>query len=234
MKLWFGLALVLASAVNFAQTPGTSTAPAPGTLPASKASAADPILPDLDRLQSAASQITQSLGRMRIERWKIDNNSKQQAQSNSQSIQRNITAALPGMINAVRSSPQDLTAQFRLYRNVNALYDVLNSLTESAGAFGSKGEFEALAQPLDLIDSVRHDLGDSVERLASSMQNDLGQLHAQLVAAQRAAAVAASPTKTTVVDDNEPPKKATSHKKKSSAPKPATTTPAPNPNSASQ
>jgi hypothetical protein len=178
------------------------------------------ILPDLDRLQQAASQTNLDLGHMRIEKWKADNGSKQQAQANADSIQRNLTAALPGLISDVRSSPQDIGAEFRLYRNLDALYDVLASLTESTGAFGSKSDFDTLAQQLSIFDSARHNLGNSLEGLATSTESELVQLRAQVRTMQQAAAPAPPPKKV-IVDDNEPVKKTTAHKKKPAA-KPAT------------
>jgi hypothetical protein len=178
------------------------------------------ILPDLDRLQAAASQANLDIGRMRIDKWKTDGGTKQQSQANADSIQRNLTTALPGLISNVRSSPQDLTADFKLYRNLNALYDVLASLTESAGAFGSRNDYDALVQQLGVIDSVRHNLGDALEGLTASTQSELTQVRAQLRAQQQAAAAAATPPKKVVVDDNEPVKK-TARKKK---PTPKSTT----------
>lgn len=214
MKLYVVLtSFVFSAASLFAQAPQAATSPVPAQ-PAPDA-ATSAVLPDLDKLQSAASETTLTIGRMRIEKWKTDANSKQQAQSNADSIQRNVTAALPGMIAAVRSAPQDISAEFRLYRNVNALYDVMSSLTESAGAFGPKGEYETLAQQLEAIDSVRHDLADTVDRLTSSTQAELNNLRQQVRIAQQAAAAAALPPKTTIVDDNAPTQKsATAHKKK--------------------
>lgn len=176
-----------------------------------------PLLPQLDRLQTASSETNAEISRLRIEKWKADGNSKQQAQSNAQSIQRNLSSALPAMITAVRSAPQDLGAEFRLYRNLNALYDVMTSLTESAGAFGQKSEYEALARQLEVFDSVRRDLGDSLEQLASSTQSQLDQLRTQVRTMQ--AAAAAAPPKKTVVDDTESPKKSsTTHKSKPKKP----------------
>ena len=177
------------------------------------------ILPDLDRLQQAASQTNLDLGHMRIEKWKADSGSKQQAQANADSIQRNLTTALPGLISDVRSAPQNIGAEFRLYRNLDALYDVFASLTESTGAFGSKSDYETLAEQLGVFDSVRHNLGNSLEALATSTESELAQLRAQVRTMQQAAAPVAPPKKI-VVDDTEPVKK-TAHKKKP-ATKPAT------------
>jgi hypothetical protein len=152
---------------------------------------------------------------MRIEKWKADTGTKQQAQANADSVQRNLTTALPVLISDVRSAPQDLGAEFRLYRNLVALYDVFTSLTESTGAFGSKSDYDALAQQLSVFDSVRHNLGNALEGLASSTQSELAQLRNQVRTMQQAAAPAPPPKKV-VVDDNEPVKK-TTHKKKPAA-----------------
>jgi len=209
------LYLFLASATALAQTPanGTGASAGPGHAQSVGSASTVSVSADLDRLQSAAAQATLDLGHLRIDKWKTDAESKRQAQANADSVRRNLTSALPGLIDAVRSAPQDLSAEFKLYRNLNALYDVFISLTESAGAFGPKSDYEALTQQLETIDSVRRSLGDAVEHLTSSTQSELTQLRAQVRTYQQAAA--ASPKKV-VVDDTEPPKK-TAHKKKKPA-----------------
>ncbi len=214
------LCFVLVGATCLAQVPATMPAASavPERPPSVGNPSAVPVLPDLDRLQTAASQTKLDLGHLRIDKWKADPESKRQAQANADSVQRNLTSALPGLIDAVRSAPQDLTAQFKLYRNLNALYDVLISLTESTGAFGPKSDYEALGQQLETIDSVRRDLGDQLEQMTSSTQAELSRLRSQVRTYQQAAATAAAatPPKKVVVDDTEPAKK-TVHKKKKPA-----------------
>ena len=170
------LLLFSLSLVAFGQT---ATAPPPSGVRARSASTA-PILADLDRLQAAASQANVDLAHMRIEKWKADSSSKQQAQGNADSVQRNLTTALPGLIDNVRSAPQDVNVEFKLYRNLDALYDVFASLTESAGAFGPRSDYDALTQQLGVIDSVRRNMGDELEKLTSSTQSELNQLRAQV------------------------------------------------------
>jgi len=152
---------------------------------------------------------------MRIDKWRADANSKQQAQSNADSIQRNLTEALPALISAVRSAPQDVNAEFKLYRNLNALYDVFASLTESAGAFGPRSDYDALARQLAVIDSIRRSLGDSLENLTAATQSEINHLRTQVkTLQQKAATTPPAPVKKVIVDDTEPPKKTTTHKKK--------------------
>jgi hypothetical protein len=215
------LLLVSLSSLAWAQTAAVP-APAPNNANGGSVSMT-PILADLDRLQAAASQANNDLAYMHIQKWKADSASRQQAQANADSVQRNLTEALPALIGAVRNAPQDVNAEFKLYRNLNVLYDVFASLTESAGAFGSRSDFDALAQPLSVIESVRRNLGDRLEKLTSTTQDELTQLRTQVhtLQQQQQAAAAAAPPKKVVVDDTEPAKKTASHKKKP-APTPAT------------
>jgi HPt (histidine-containing phosphotransfer) domain-containing protein len=217
------LYLLLVGATALAQTPASSPAASTGEHAPSVGSATTVlVLPDLDRLQAAASQAALDLGHLRIDKWKADGQSKQQAQANADSVQRNLTSALPVLIAAVRAGPQDLGAEFKLYRNLNALYDVFASLTEATGAFGPKNDYQALAQQLEAIDSVRRNLGDALEQLTSSTQSELVQLRTQVRAYRQAAA--AAPPKKVVVDDTQSSKK-TVHKKK----KPAASSSSPSP-----
>ena len=172
-------------------------------------------------LEQETQAINQDLGRLHIDKWKTDSGTKRQAESNALSIQRNLNDALPGIIQPVRANPQNLAANFKLYRNVTALYDVLVSLTESAGAFGGRGEYEAMARHVAAVEDIRRSYADTLEAMAA--QHD-----AQLAAARAAAAAAvqnaaAPPPKQIVVDDTPAPtKKAPSKKKKPAAP-PSTT-----------
>jgi BMFP domain-containing protein YqiC len=93
------------------------------------------------------------------------------------------------------------------------------SFTEATGAFGPKSDYEALAQQLNVIDTVRRDLGDNLDGLTTQTQTELNQLRTQVHALQQAAATPATPPKKVVVDNAETPKKATTtHKKKAPAP----------------
>ena len=55
---------------------------------------------------------------------------KQQTLANVESIQRNLQSALPEIIAQLNNSPEDLGASFKLYRNLDALYDVFGSVVE--------------------------------------------------------------------------------------------------------
>src|SRR5512140_2760163 len=87
----------------------------------------------LIQLQQAAQDGNVALGRLRVDKLKTGGDQKQQAQSNVESLQRNLSAALPELLQKERANPQDLSVNFKLYRNLSAVYDVLASVTEAAG-----------------------------------------------------------------------------------------------------
>ena len=174
-----------------------------------------------------ASETTQAdLNKLRIEKWKTESGYKKQILNNTDSIKRNLQSALPEIITQLRNSPEDLTATFKLYRNLDALYDVLGSVTESAGAFGSKDEFQSLSNDLNAIERNRRSLAERLENLTASKETELAQLRNQIKTLQ--AATAPPPPKKIVVDDNEP-KKPAPKKKVPRPPKPTTPSVQPTP-----
>lgn len=206
MKVNFAIFLILAlgslgvSSLAGAQA-GQNTAPPP-PVPYATANQVNNLM---SQLESAATATASDLSRLRINKWKAPGAAKQQGEANRQSILRNLETALPGMIGAVRSNPDDIAASFTLYRNLDALYDVLGSVTESAGAFGPRDDYQPLANDLNSVEQIRRDLADRVATLASSKESELARLRNEVRAAQ--AAAKAAPPKKIIVDDNEPAKK---------------------------
>jgi hypothetical protein len=102
----------------------------------------------LAQLEASAKSALADLANLRIERWKTDGGSKKQTLANVDSIQRNLQGALPEIIAQLRAQPEDVPTTFKLYRNLDALYDVLGNVVEVTGAFGSKDDFQSLANEL--------------------------------------------------------------------------------------
>jgi hypothetical protein len=174
----------------------------------------------LSRLEESSKATQADLAKLRIERWKTDGSTKKQTLANVDSIQRNLQGALPEIIGQLRGSPENLSATFKLYRNLDALYDVLGSVVESAGAFGPKDDFQAISNGLNAFEGSRRVLGERLENLTSAKENEIARLRTDLKAAQ--AAIPATPPQKTVVDDTQPAKKP-APKKKVAPKKPATT-----------
>jgi hypothetical protein len=176
----------------------------------------------LTQLEQASKTAQGDLSGLRIERWKADSDSKRQSLANVESIQRNLQEALPGMIAELRASPESLPSTFKLYRNLDALYNVFGSVVELAGAYGSKDDFQSLNNDLNAIEKSRHSFADRMETLAGAKEAELARLRTEVRNAQAEANPA---PKKIIVDDTEPVKKKTV-KKKSSSKTPPKTAPA--------
>jgi hypothetical protein len=209
------LALLLCAGVCVGQAP-----PAP---PVSYSS-----ISELNQLLAGLQQTSQAtqddLSHLRIEKWKTDSNTKRQTESDVESLQRNLQSALPGMLNDLKNSPESAPLTFKVYRNLDALYDVMNSVVESAGAFGNKEEFQSLNKDLGALEESRRAFAGRMDKVANAKETEIGQLRAALQTAR-----AEIPPKKTVVDDTKPAaeKKPVRHKKPVPKPKPETTPPPP-------
>jgi hypothetical protein len=228
MKLTLGFSLICYPVLLFAQTAApSSTKPpdAPAPVPYSSVSQVNLLL---SQLEQTSQSIQRDLSGLRIEKWKTDANTKRGSQADVASIQRNLQTALPEMVAELRNSPESLPPTFKLYRNLDALYDVFVSLAESTGAFGSRDEYQALQNDLNSIETSRRMFADRVETLAGSKEAELTRLRTDLQNARATEKVAAPPKKT-VVDDTEQPKKPVRKKPSPKVPKPpASTSTSPN------
>jgi hypothetical protein len=199
----------------------SSNAPGPqGPVSYSSANQINALLSELE----AASQAAQlDLAKLRVERWKTDSGSKRQAEGNAESIQRNLQTALPEIIAELKASPESLTSTFKLYRNLDALYDVFESVAEAAGAFGSKDEFQSLQNDVSAFEKARRSVADRMETLAGAKEVEVTRLRAALQSAQ--ASTPPQPPKKIVVDDTAPVKKPATKKKPVTKPAAPATTP---------
>jgi hypothetical protein len=197
--------------------------------PASPSTAQPLAAPDAAQFTQVLAQIDQTsqqtnldLAQLRIEKWKTGSDHKQQAQSDAESLMKNLSAALPGMVSTARATPTALAPALKLYRDLNALFDVLTGLTESVGAFGPKDDFNALSNDQRALDAARRSVGDYLDSLAAYRDAQVVKL------TQQVATNNAQPAKKIIVDDEAPPPP----KRKKAKAKPAATNTAAKPNSA--
>jgi len=209
------LAITGTATIALAQQTPPPSASAPPPVPYASVSELNSII---DQLKTTSTAIQADLGKMRIDKWKTDGSTKRQTQANVESIQRNLQSGLPEIMSQVSSSPENLAASFKLYRNLDALYDVFGSIVESAGAFGTKDEFQSLGNDMNGLESARRAMGERMQKLASAKEDELAHLRAQV---KTLSAAPPPPPKKIIVDDNEPAPKKPAKKKpatKSSTP----------------
>lgn len=180
----------------------------------------------LAQIDQTSQQTNLDLAQLRIEKWKTGSDHKQQAQADAESLMKNLSAALPGMVSTARATPNALAPALKLYRDLNALYDVLSGLTESTGAFGPKEDFNALVNDQHALDAGRHSVGDYLDALAAYRDAEVTRLSQQVTASNNAQVA-----KKVIVDDEAP---TPPPKRKKAKPKPATTNTATKPSPAPQ
>jgi len=227
IALYFLLASVASTQLRGQSAPTVSqTAPTQASAAAAIASPDELALREsLIMVQAMAQKSDADVGRLHISKWKADGQNKQQSETNAASIRKNLTTAIPDLLVRVQTEPGSLIANFRLYRNLNALYDSFSALAESAGAFGPEEQYSPLAADIAQLDQLRRQLAQRVDLLATASDAELVRLRAAAKVAKSASAkpTAAKSTSKIVVDDSHPtPKK----KPKPSIAKPAAAKPA--------
>jgi hypothetical protein len=223
-EVWSVLPALLVAVASAQVAPPNPAPSAAAPVPYSSVSELNLLLSQLEQTSQA---VQLDLAKLRIEKWKTDANTKHGSQADADSIQRNLQNALPEIVGQLRNSPENLTATFKLYRNLDALYDVFASVVESAGAFGTRDEFQSLQNDFSALERSRHAIADRMEALTEGKEGELAKLRTELQNAQAAAAVAATPPKKVVVDDTEPVKKPPPKKSTAKAKKPPAATPPP-------
>jgi hypothetical protein len=216
VSLLFSLSLGMAQSKRqvAASTPPPAVAQAPVQPPSPGLNA---ILAELRRATEAANL---DLRKLRIEKWKADESEKQQMQQVAASLQKNMSMAIPALINEAQAAPGSVSKAFKLYHDINVVYEFLNSISEAAGAYGKKEEYGPLAQDTSALDNARQNLSNYIEQAANTLETQ--QAKPPAPSTQQQAGTATSGPKKIVIDDAPAPKKTV--KKKKAAP---TSTPPP-------
>lgn len=223
MKTAKALILVLMFSAVLVAMAQEQAAPKPqAQAPATAQAQATPPASDLNaivlQVQQATSSANINIGKLRIEKWKTDSQQRQQMQQVADSLQKNIANAVPGLINDVQSSRGGVLASFKLYHNVNVLYEFLSSMAEAAGAFGKKEEYQPLEGDAAALDTARQNLSIYIEQAAGKME--AANRGSNAVQARQAQATVVPGKKVVVIDDADvhAPKRPKSTKKKASPP----------------
>jgi hypothetical protein len=193
------------------------TQPSPQNHPAPQA-------PDLNaivlQIQQATGSASVNIGKLRIEKWKTDSGQRQQLQQVADSLQKNIANAVPGLVNDVQSSRGGVVASFKLYHNLNVLYEFLSSLADAAGGLGKREEYEPLATDAAALDTARQNLSIYIEQAAVKLES-ANRPSAGTTPANQSLGTVVPGKKVVVIDDTDPPapkKRAKPTKKKASTP----------------
>jgi hypothetical protein len=161
-------------------------------------------------LRPALANVQNTITTLSIARWKAPTETRAAVQQDVASMQRDLNATLPGLIaQAEASGPGQLSPSFAVFRNLDALYDVLLRVTETAALAGSGSDAGSLEDARAGLEDGRGKLGAWL--LQAIGNQDAQIVHLQAAASARPAAAPAAPNKIIVDDGPENPKP---HKKK--------------------
>jgi hypothetical protein len=177
----FALSLLSAGACGYGQTaPGPSANEAPSIPTASSI------------LRPALGSIGSGLATVRLDKWKVPGRMREEANANISSISRDLDGMLPTLLATADAKPASIAGTLPVYRNVDALYDVLLRVTETADRGAPKEQAAALHNALAALEAARHALGDSLLEASVLQDAKISRLEAGLQA-QRQTVIQAAP-----------------------------------------
>jgi len=178
--LVLSLAFVLPAAMWAQVAPVPAVAPLPATPPS-------------ETVQPALSKLTGTLGTLRIEKWKAPAQVRQSAQSNLESVRSDLDSNLPSLLHVADRAPASLAAVLPAARNLDALYDVVLRLTETAHLAAPDRQSGDLDAALGNLDQARRNLAARMLSTAQANEAQLQSLRQQLAARAAVPVVAAQP-----------------------------------------
>jgi hypothetical protein len=167
-------------------------------------------------LRPALANVQNTIANLSVGHWKAPVETRAAVQQDINSMQRDLNATLPGLVAQVEANPAALSPAFAVFRNLDALYDVLLRVTETAALAGSGSDAGSLEDARAGLEDGRAKLGAWLLQSISAQDAQIVRLQAA-AAARPAAAPAAAPNKIVIDDGPENPKP----RKKKPAPTPA-------------
>lgn len=151
-----------------------------------------------ETMRPALGNVAQVLQGVMVRRWKAPGSVRDAVDNDIAAIQRDLSGTLAGLLQQADAAPGSVPTAFAVYRNVNALYDTLLRVAETAQLAAPDQEAAALESALNQLESARESLGDGVLSGAEAQQSEVVRLRAAFASAS---AAERHPVRTTVVDD---------------------------------
>lgn len=161
----------------------------------------------LASLQHLTPDITQTLDSIHWQHWKLKGDEKTADDRALTSLHSDLDRVLPGLLRTAQASPGSVSAGLAVYRNVNALYNVLLRLQQTAELI-AKDDAPPLEDALGRLEVVRNALGEQLQAMAQQQETAL--VHARAALADKQEEVVHP--RHIVVDDAAPAHKKTTSK----------------------
>jgi hypothetical protein len=165
------------------------------TQPVTRASAE---APPSSVLRQALADVQKTTADLNISRWRTSRGARIAAQQDVDSIQHDLSQTLPSLLAPADASPESIPRSFAVYRNVDALYDVLLRVSEVADFAAPDDEAQAITSSLQQLHASRDRLGDAILRVSQQHEAQIREFEAALRAAK---AEQPTPRKEIIIDD---------------------------------
>lgn len=172
-------------------------------------------------LQPSLDSLQQAVGGLQLEKWK-KGSVRDEAAGNVSSIQRDLQATLPPLLVQADAAPETVSKMLPVERNINALYDVVLRVVDSARIAAPGDQFTALQNAMNGLEKARHALSDQMQDTAAAQEKQIGTLQVAL----KTQPVPVCPVVPAPAPAPAPAKKPAVRKRKPATPKPPTTPPA--------
>ena len=161
-------------------------------------------LTELQRVASATDKDIASLGIDKPKSswktlWISSGSHKQQAQM-ATSLQRNLELAMPELIHDVQTSRGSLSSTFKLYNDLNAVHQTLESLVQSMDTHSKNPVAASLTDDLSTMGRIRQQLSSYIQGVSASMESGTKVASA---APSGTTVTTVNGVKKIIVDDNE-------------------------------
>jgi len=133
-------------------------------------------------LQPSLETLRLALRDTRVEKWKGSGATRDEAQSNLVSIQKDVASTLPTLLAAADAAPGSAGKALPAYRNVEALYDVVLRVASAARLQAPADQSAELDQALVALEGGRKALGDRLESDTAAQEKHVSDLQAALKA----------------------------------------------------
>jgi hypothetical protein len=192
--------LVLLSLIFLVASPAVHAQAAIAASPA----AAVPATPGfaVASLRPALANVQTAVADLGVAHWKVSGATRAATEQDVASMQRDLTTTLPALMALADAAPANgtvaLSPSFAVFRNLDALYDVLLRVTETAALAGSSSDANILEEARAGLEDARGKLGAWL--LQSISAQDAQIANSQVHVSHQAPPAATGPTKI-VVDD---------------------------------
>jgi hypothetical protein len=167
--------------------------------------------------------LEQAVDAVKVEKWK-GGSVRAEAGTNISSIMRDLQSTLPPMLKEADAAPGTMSKVLPVSRNVDALYDVLLRVVDSASVAAPAEQMAQLQDAMTGLNKARHALDDRIEEITAAREKQIGDLQVALKTQPAPVCPVTPPPPPPPAPKKAAPKK---KKPKPATPPAATTQPAP-------